>query len=62
MVHIGGGGQGAYPPLVNVIAAAVAVMIVAPQVIPEPRFDVAAALLDHVPTKSNNSFVVHSSL
>ena len=62
MADAGGGGQGAYPPPLNVNAIAVAIAIVAPQVLAESRFNVALDLLGTVPTKSNSSCALHSSL
>ena len=62
MADAQGGGQGAYMPLVNVNALAVAVAIVAPEVPAEPRFNVDAALRGPMPTTSNNSCAFHPSL
>ena len=62
MANKRGEGQGAYTPLVNVTAVALAVVTVAPLLPAKPRFDVDTALLGLVPTKSNIISTLHPSL
>ena len=57
-----GGGQGAYAPLLIVVALAKAVAIGARPLPMEPRFDVEAALMDPMPMISNSSCVLQPSL
>ena len=57
-----GGGEGAYHQPYNMNAAALAVLNLQPQVPAECRFDVEVALLGLMPTKSNNTCVIHPAL
>ena len=57
-----GGGQGAYHRPLNVYAAALAIWNYRPAVPPQPKFDLAGALLGPVPTKSNTTFELLPSL
>ena len=57
-----GGGQGAYTPLLNVIALALAVAIGAPTMPVEPRFDIDAGLLAPMLRITNTSSALHPSL
>ena len=56
-----GGGQGAYHQQYDMIAAALAVYNLR-QVPAERRFDVGGALLGPMPTKSNNTCVIHPAI